>query len=58
MLFLYCLPLAALLSMLLFAVQPASAGQVLDEQYGPDNLEGRTGNRRVEITIATVEDHG
>jgi hypothetical protein len=51
---LHCLSLAALLSVLLLTVQPAPAGQVLDEQYGPDGAKVELVKAKIRNGVLTL----
>ena len=51
---LYCLPLVALLALLLFFVQSAPAGQVLDEQFGPDGSKVELVKAKIRNGVLTL----
>ncbi len=51
---LYCLPLFAFLAMLLFSTQPAPAGQVLDEQFGPDGAKVELVKAKIRNGVLTL----
>jgi len=51
---LYCLPLVALLILILFYAQSAPAGQVLDEQFGPDGSKVELVKAKIRNGVLTL----